>query len=123
MAEIHSKKVVERKIDTVLQNDVVFNGEINFDDKDLMIKGKVEGIIKSKGDIYISEEAEVRANIHAEHVFVRGFLRGDVSAGERIVLYGTARVKGDIIAPKIVMETGCQFDGISRIKKSQIGVQ
>jgi cytoskeletal protein CcmA (bactofilin family) len=114
MAEIHARKVDEKKIDTVLEEDVSFEGEVLFN-KDLMIKGKFQGKIKSRGAVYIGDNADVRAEINADSVVVRGTLVGNVVAGSRIELLETAKVKGDITAPKIVIDPGCQFDGNSRM--------
>lgn len=114
MAEIHSRKVDEKKIDTILDEDVFFEGEVLFN-KDLMIKGKFIGKIKSRGAVFIGDTADVKAEINADSVVVRGALTGNVTAGSRIELLETARVKGDITAPKIVIDPGCQFDGKSRM--------
>lgn len=114
MAEIHERRVNENKLDTVLAEDISFEGEASFT-KELMIKGRYSGKIRATGSLYIAEEADVEADIVAESVYVRGKVKGSISAGSRVELQGNAVVVGDITAPKIVMDTGCRFDGVSRM--------
>ena len=115
MAEIHERKINESRLDTVLAEDISFEGELSFT-KELMIKGSFSGKINAGGDLYIAENAVVEADINAASVFVKGRVKGSIVASTRVELQGNAEVEGDITAPKIVMDTGCRFDGISRMK-------
>lgn len=114
MAEIHSRKIKEHKLDTVLAEDISFTGELSFT-QELMIKGKFEGNIQAGGDLYIAENADVTAEIGAHSIHVRGRVKGNVYAESQVELMGNAEVIGDITAPKIIMETGCRFEGVSRM--------
>ncbi|MCK5736356.1 MAG: polymer-forming cytoskeletal protein [Spirochaetaceae bacterium] len=120
MAEIHEQRVNENKLDTVLAEDITFEGEASFT-KELMIKGRYTGKIRASGNLYIAPEADVEADIVADSVFVRGRVKGSIKASSRVELQGNAEVVGDITAPKIVMDTGCRFDGISRMKSPEGG--
>lgn len=115
MAEIHSRRIDERKIDTVLAEDISFEGDVAFS-KPLMIKGLFSGSINATGDLFIDKNAVVDAEIKASSVIVRGKVRGNITADSKVELQGTAEVVGDITAPRIVMEPGCLFDGISRMR-------
>jgi cytoskeletal protein CcmA (bactofilin family) len=115
MAEIHSKRIDENKLDTVLAEDISFEGDISFS-KPLMIKGIFSGSIDATGDLFIDKDAVVDAEIKAYSVVVRGKVKGNITAGSKVELQGTAEVVGDITAPRIVMEPGCLFDGISKMR-------
>ena len=115
MAEIHSKRIDEKKLDTVLAEDISFEGDVSFS-KPLMIKGIFSGSINATGDLYIDKDAVVNAEIKALSVVVRGKVKGNITADSKVELQGTAEVVGDITAPRIVMEPGCLFDGISRMR-------
>ena len=115
MAEIHSKRIDEKKLDTVLAEDISFEGDVSFS-KPLMIKGIFSGSINATGDLYIDQDAVVNAEIKALSVVVRGKVKGNITADSKVELQGTAEVVGDITAPRIVMEPGCLFDGISRMR-------
>lgn len=110
MAEIHSERVKERDIDTVMGEDIDFTGTLTFSDP-LMIKGKFSGEINSTNILYIEANAQVEANISASRVQVRGEVIGDIKATESVQLFTTAKVTGDIVAPKVKMENGCFFSG------------
>lgn len=115
MAEIHSKRIDEKKLDTVLAEDISFEGDVSFS-KPLMIKGLFSGSINATGSLYIDQNAVVDAEIKAYSVVVRGKVRGNITAETKVELQGTAEVVGDITAPRIVMEPGCLFDGISKMR-------
>jgi cytoskeletal protein CcmA (bactofilin family) len=118
-AEIHEKRVYEKNISTVLTEEIHFTGELNFT-RDLMIKGDFYGTIKATGNLYIEESAYVEAEqITAGSVYVKGRVKGNITADSRVELHGTAQVTGDITAPRIVMDTGCRFDGTSRMNKKK----
>jgi len=110
LAEIHSSRVKEHELDTVMGEDIEFTGSLEFSDP-LMIKGKLHGDIDSVGILYIEKDAKVEANINAASVNIRGEVIGDIKATESVILFSTARVTGDIEAPKVKMENGCFFSG------------
>lgn len=118
MAEIHELRVNENTLDTVLAEDISFDGNLSFT-KELMIKGEFSGKINAKGKLYISENAIVYAEIKADSVYVRGQVNGTIEAKTRVELQGEAIVVGDITAPKIIMGKDCRFDGMSRMSNKK----
>ncbi len=114
MAEIHSRRIKEHKLDTVLAEDISFEGDVSFT-RELMIKGNFKGQIKAGGDLYIGENAKVTAEIDVRSIQVRGLVKGNVLASSQVELMENAKVIGNITSPRIVMETGCCFEGVSRM--------
>ena len=110
MAEIRIKDIDEHEIDTILAEDIDFEGHLTFK-KPLMIKGKFKGEIKSTSSLYIGEKAYVEAKTEAGIVSSKGRLRGDIVGHARVELFSTAKVDGDITTPDFVMESGCKFNG------------
>jgi len=110
LSELHLKRVDERELDTILAEDIDFTGELTFTDP-LMIKGNFKGTIKSKGELYIGENAQMEASVKAPLVSIRGKLKGDVHCSERIELFSSAKVSGDLDSPEIIMEGGARFNG------------
>jgi len=117
MTEVQISAIDEEQLDTVIAADVEFSGTMHFR-KPLMIKGKVTGSIVSESELYIDEGANVEASIQALVVSVKGRVRGDISARERVDLFATSQVDGDITAPKVTMETGCRLNGACRMTGS-----
>lgn len=117
MSELRIKKIDEKSIDTILAEDIDFQGELNFE-KPLMIKGKFNGEIKADGDLFIGEKAIVTAKIEADKVTVKGTIRGNIYANTAVELFSTAKVHGDILTPNLEIEKGCIFNGRCRMKRN-----
>lgn len=110
MADIHSDFIDDSDFDTVLSPDITFIGTLNFE-KPFLIKGNVSGEINATGLLVIDENAVVNANIHAQQVFIKGQVKGDVTAVEKVEVAVTGKLSGNVTAPEIYMETGCLFNG------------
>ena len=110
MAEVHIKDMDEHEIDTILAEDIDFEGHLTFK-KPLMIKGKFKGEIKSTSSLYIGDKAFVEAKTEADIVSSRGKHKGDIVGHSRVELFSTAQVEGDISTPELVVESGCKFNG------------
>ena len=111
MAEVSIKNVEESDIDTILSEDIDFTGELSFE-KPLMIKGKFNGVINASSDLYVGKDAVITAQIDASQVSVKGRVEGNINSKEMIELFSSAIITGDITSPAVVMEKGCNFNGI-----------
>jgi cytoskeletal protein CcmA (bactofilin family) len=110
MAEVRIKDIDEHEIDTILAEDIDFEGNLTFK-KPLMIKGKFKGEIKSTSTLHIGEKAFVEATTEAAVVSSKGTHKGDIVGHSRVELFSTAQVEGDISTPDFVVESGCKFNG------------
>lgn len=75
------------------------------------IGGRVRGEILSAGLVWIGEAARIAARIEAGAVVIEGRVEGDVSARERIELRSSARVRGDLCAPRLSLAEGSVLEG------------
>ncbi|MDR2258058.1 MAG: polymer-forming cytoskeletal protein [Treponema sp.] len=110
MTDVHNDILEDEDFDTILSPDIEFSGALNFE-KPFLIRGKVSGEIAAQGLLVIDEEAVVNANINAPRVIIRGAVKGDVIAAEKVEVTITGRLAGNVTAPEIFMETGCVFNG------------
>jgi cytoskeletal protein CcmA (bactofilin family) len=110
MAEIRIKDIDENEIDTVLAEDIDFEGQLTFK-KPLMIKGKFKGEITSNSSLYVGEKAFVEAKVESGLVSSKGRIKGDIVGHSRIEFFSTANVEGDVTSPDFVVESGCKFNG------------
>ena len=110
MTEAYNDSLEDADFDTVLSPDIDFSGTLHFD-KPFLIRGRVSGEISSTGFLVIDENAVVNANISAMRVLIRGQVKGDVIAVEKVEVTLTGRLSGNVTAPEILMETGCVFNG------------
>ena len=110
MTDVYNDFMEDTDFDTVLSPDIDFTGTLQFE-KPFMIRGKVSGEINAAGILVIDENAVVNANIHALRVLIRGQVKGDVTAVEKVEITVTGKLSGNVTAPEIFMETGCIFNG------------
>lgn len=97
-------------IDTVLGEDVEFEGELTFE-RSLIVKGGVKGKVTAAGTLYVDEHATVAARVEVERLRCKGRITGDVTARSGVELYSTAHVAGDVVTPDLAMESGCRLNG------------
>ena len=99
---------------TVIGPDTTIKGEITVD-QTAQILGTIEGQITSKGEIHLAGGSKCNASVDANKVIIEGHVTGDVSGRESVKLSRTARVKGDLIAAKLIVEEGAVFVGHCRV--------
>jgi cytoskeletal protein CcmA (bactofilin family) len=81
-------------------------------EEDLTILGRVEGKIDlPQHSVVIGRSGRVTADIHAKLVSVEGEVRGNLFAGEQILIRRTATMLGNLTAPRVSLEDGCRFKG------------
>jgi cytoskeletal protein CcmA (bactofilin family) len=110
MTEVYNDFSEDSDFDTILSPDMIFSGTLHFE-KPFLIRGKVSGEITSTGVLVIDENAVVNANINALRVLIRGQVKGNVTAAEKVEVTVTGKLAGNVTAPEIFMETGCIFNG------------
>ena len=90
---------------------IVIKGELSARE-DMVIAGRVEGLISMEGHrLLVDTGGQVAAAVIARNVVIAGAVTGGVVAGERIELRSTARVKGELSAPRIAMADGATLNG------------
>lgn len=110
MTDVHNDILEDEDFDTILSKDIEFSGTLNFE-KSFLIRGKLSGNIAASGLLVVDEEAVVEANIVASKVIIRGSVKGDVTASEKVEVAVSGKLSGNVKAPEIFMETGCTFNG------------
>jgi len=81
-------------------------------DEDVTVLGSIEGTIDlPKHTVTIGRTARVSADIRAKIVSVEGEVRGNLQAGEQILIRKTATMLGNLSAPRVGLEDGCRFKG------------
>jgi cytoskeletal protein CcmA (bactofilin family) len=80
--------------------------------EDLVIQGRVEGTVSlGQNHVTVGSDGRVKANVDARTVTVEGEVEGDLNAQEQITLRRSARVEGNISAPRVSLEDGAAFKG------------
>ena len=78
---------------------------------DLAIHGREDGDVAIEGEVTISAQGLVGANVSARRLVVQGAVRGDLSGEEAVRLEEGARVVGDVKAPRVAIAPGALIKG------------
>lgn len=93
-------------------------GEANFKGM-LRIDGRFRGKVNSvDGVLIVSAGGVVEANIEVATARINGTVNGDIKATQRVEFGRTARVRGDVRTPSLVIEQGAIFEGNCRMTEA-----
>lgn len=79
----------------------------------LRIDGQVKGKVSAEGDVALSPQSRVEADIEARNVVVGGAFRGNIVAKEKAELARGGRVEGNVTSKTLVIAEGAVFAGQS----------
>jgi cytoskeletal protein CcmA (bactofilin family) len=86
--------------------------------EDLTIEGTVEGKIELKDhNLIVGSTGKIQAEVHAKAVNIQGEVQGNVRAEDRIEIATSGTVKGDLVAPRIIIADGARFKGSVDMEK------
>lgn len=90
---------------------ISINGDIS-GEENLVIEGKIEGKINLPGhQVEVGKAGRVNADIVAKFIKVEGEMQGDIDGKEKVIIASSGKVKGNIIAPRVMLEDGAIFKG------------
>lgn len=79
----------------------------------LRIDGQVKGQINAEGDVELSPQSQVEADIRAQNVSVAGTFKGNLIVKGKAHLARGGRIEGNITSKTLVVEEGGMFHGQS----------
>ncbi|MFN8233669.1 MAG: polymer-forming cytoskeletal protein [Actinomycetota bacterium] len=79
----------------------------------LRIDGQVKGQINADGDVTLSPQSQVEADIRAQNVTVAGRFKGNIIVKGKAHLARGGRIDGNITSKTLVVEEGGLFHGQS----------
>lgn len=90
---------------------ITIDGDISGTD-DLLIEGQVKGNISlGSQEVTVGKTGQVNANVTAKIIRIAGKLQGDLVGKEKVIISGTGNVRGNVVAPRVVLEDGAIFRG------------
>lgn len=105
-----SKKIEDKKI---LNVDASMQGKLSFNDPvNLCINGNFEGVLDTRGTLTIGDKAKVKADIIGEKIIIKGDVEGEIKAKINLKLAASAKLRGNIITPSLLIEEGAYFKGL-----------
>ena len=109
-----SRPVTPARSGGLLSSGVSIKGSVKFQ-SELLIDGEVEGAIESPGMLTIGKQARIRGEIKVKAVIVQGTVDGNITASERCELQAGCTLRGDIEAPRLVVDENATFFGSAKI--------
>ena len=103
---------VSPKAAACVSQGIKIKGEID-GSEDLFLDGQFEGKITCAGStVTLGPNAMVKADVAAREVIVRGRVEGKLTGTERIQVWRSARVQGDLKADRVSIEEGAELHGM-----------
>lgn len=96
--------------ETVIGPETRISGEVR-GEEDLLVRGRIDGRVQLTQTLTVAEGGVVQADVDVRVLVVSGVVVGNIAASETVRLTETARVIGDITAPRIAIEAGAAYRG------------
>ena len=91
-------------------------------DEDLVIEGRVEGKVDLKqNNVTVGKNGRVKADVYGRVVTIEGEVDGNVFAQEQAFLRQSGAIRGNISAPRVVLEDGSRFKGSIDMEQKDSG--
>jgi cytoskeletal protein CcmA (bactofilin family) len=82
---------------------------------DLRIDGLVKGNITVKTKLVLGISSKVDGSVKAANCDVQGTVNGNIFIDDLLSVKATAKIIGDITSQKLVIESGAEFNGHSKM--------
>jgi len=108
------KTTVPAASDLLLGRGVRFEGKLTFAGT-VRIDASFVGTIVTDDVLVVGEAARIDANITCGTIVVHGEVNGNIQAKAGVEIRASAKVRGDLETPALVVEKGALFQGASRM--------
>ncbi len=98
----------------IISRGTEITGDIN-SQGDMRIEGTVAGSLLCKSRVVIGDIGEVKGNITANDAVISGKVIGNVIVKDSLFLKSTAKIFGDLVVGKIIVESGAEFNGTCKM--------
>ena len=79
--------------------------------ENLVVRGSVQGDSDVQGVVVVTDTGSWQGHLSAEVVIIAGEFTGNITAREKIEIYSSAKVTGNLTCPSIAIETGAVHQG------------
>jgi cytoskeletal protein CcmA (bactofilin family) len=91
-------------------------GDVN-SDGDMRVDGTIKGYLTSKARLVLGPTAIIEGDVKAVNIEISGEVNGNTYASELLTVKATAKINGDIISNKLIIEAGATFNGSCKMNK------
>ncbi len=103
-------------VSNIISETTKLKGDFELDNV-LRIDGEFSGTIKSTSKVLVGEKGKAFCNIEADAIEIGGIWEGIAKAKSFIKIYSTGKVKGNLEAPRIIIEEGVLLNGNIKVMK------
>jgi len=96
--------------ETIIGPSVMVKGNFN-SSGNIVIEGVLTGGVKTAGNIYIGDRANITADLEAKAARIGGEVRGNLKIEEHLQVATTAKIFGDIECVTLSVESGAVING------------
>lgn len=89
---------------TVIEGDIRSTGDIRID-------GVVHGSVSSKAKVVVGATGMIEGDVNGQNSDVSGTIKGKTIVADLLFLKSTAKIIGDLVTGKLVVEVGASFTG------------
>lgn len=111
-SRVYGKGILSDDTIAILGKGCSFMGDLSFEGS-MRIDGYFKGNITGTGTLVIGEGAHIEANIDVGSLHISGEVTGTIQVKERIKIYDTGRLVGNLKAMLLAIEEGGMFEGHS----------
>jgi cytoskeletal protein CcmA (bactofilin family) len=102
---------VSSRAGACISQGITIKGEVT-GSEDLFVDGQVDGKLNlTNGSLTIGPNGRVKADISAREVIVRGKVEGKVSGRDKVALWSTGQVNGEVQTDRLAIEDGALLRG------------
>jgi cytoskeletal protein CcmA (bactofilin family) len=81
-------------------------------EEDLLIEGYVDGKVQlPQHKVTVGKTGHVNADIYGNEIIIEGDVEGNLFGEDQLILKKSCKVRGNITAPRVVLEDGSNFKG------------
>jgi cytoskeletal protein CcmA (bactofilin family) len=109
--EMPKEAPVSSSASACISQGIKIKGEVT-GSEDLFVDGHVDGKLSiTNGSLTVGPNGSVKADVTAREVIVRGKIEGKVSGRDRVQLWSTGQVTGEVQTARLAIEDGAMLRG------------
>ena len=105
-------------VKTLISKDCCIEGDITLVGT-VKIDGKVNGNVKTRGDVIVDAKGEVKGSIQANNVLIAGTVTGDVLVKGQVSMMSKGKLKGDVTYASMVVDSEADIIGSCTMKSKK----
>lgn len=103
-------KNISKEAETVIGPSVMVKGNLN-STGNIIIEGILKGGVKTAGEVFVGDKAQITADIEAKTARIGGEIRGNLKIEDTLYVSSTAKIFGDIECLSLAVELGALING------------